>query len=70
MDVLKFNPQERQELYSIVAAILHLGNVNFTADGEGSKVANPDSLGIAANLLGVPAAQLSNGMTVRHLSIR
>jgi myosin heavy subunit len=50
-------------IFSVVAAILHLGNTTFAtgADGESSAPTNPkaaEHLGIAAELLGVPAAGL------------
>lgn len=46
MDGLNFAPDEKYSILKICAAILHLGNVQFkpNSDGTGSIVANEDGL--------------------------
>ncbi|KAJ3168219.1 hypothetical protein HDU88_001658 [Geranomyces variabilis] len=57
------------QIYQLMAAILHLGNITFQEDPERPKesctVKNQDSLEIAAELLGVAARNLESALTVR-----
>ena len=39
-DDLGFTKKEVHGLFSLIAAILHCGNIDFSPDGEGSKVSN------------------------------
>ena len=45
MDGLNFSPDEKHSILQICAAILHLGNIQFipNSDGSGSAIANEDS---------------------------
>ena len=54
-DDLGFKKSEVHGLYSLIAAILHCGNVEFSAKGEGSKVSSGSqkALKSAAQLIGV-----------------
>jgi myosin heavy subunit len=40
-------------VFSLLAAVLHVGNIEFAAQGEGSIVKNPEQLKLAADLLGL-----------------
>ncbi|KAJ2744323.1 hypothetical protein GGI20_003050 [Coemansia sp. BCRC 34301] len=54
-------------LFTVLAAVLHLGNVDFAdsrAD-EAATVRNPDDLALAAQLLGVPAAALAAALVYK-----
>ena len=44
MDGLNFSPDEKRSILQICAAILHLGNIRFipNSDGTGSVVENED----------------------------
>jgi myosin heavy subunit len=62
--VLGFEQKEIVSVWRVVAAILHLGNVEFTA-GERTKVVNTDVLARAAKLFGVEPVALSKGLSNR-----
>lgn len=51
--VLGFTPDEISALYSIVGAVLHLGNVTFSAQGDVAKITDglPISIAAKVNLL-------------------
>lgn len=53
LSVLKMGTAEMDGLFKLVSAILHLGNVTFAKNGEGSSVASEsaESVKIAASLL-------------------
>jgi hypothetical protein len=46
MDILKFTPDEKKSLLRVCAAILHLGNIVFIPndDGTGSIIQNNDGM--------------------------
>lgn len=46
MDILKFSPDEKKSLLRVCAAILHLGNIVFIPndDGTGSVIQNNDGM--------------------------
>ena len=59
-------------LLAVVAAVLHLGNVEFAADGEGSKLAGKGAsagLANAAALLRVPGDGLLTALTTRAIEV-
>ena len=67
-DALHFSPEEKKQILSIVAGILHLGNVVFQKagkNGESSAVSNKSELQIASKLLGLDTARLEKELTVR-----
>jgi len=45
-----FEDSEINEVFEIVAAILHVGNVNFKQDGNYGKIATPDIVKTAAQV--------------------
>lgn len=61
------SPEERFEVYSTVAAVLHLGNISFEEDdGEGGSVVEPsaeEALTRAADLLSVDPSELRQALT-------
>lgn len=72
MKVLKFSDEEVEFCFRTVAAILHLGNINFEETGSGvkkSKIKNPDELKHAAELFGVNANQLGKALVERIMII-
>ncbi len=40
MDVMYIERDEQSQVFRLLAGILHLGNINFKAKGEGSEVAD------------------------------
>jgi len=71
--LLGFNETQVSSIYSIMAAILHLGNISIVpassrAESESSLVKNEDpSLPIVARLLGVEAKDLSKWLVTRKI---
>jgi myosin heavy subunit len=62
---------EQRAIFCTVAAVLHIGNITFSAKGpEGSQVAGKQSVQIAARLLGIPPAPLDAGLVTRLNFIR
>jgi len=61
---------EPDGIFQTIAAILHIGNIVFAPAAEGSKIANQDSLDIAAALLEVPPQKLAEALTVRFNEIK
>lgn len=56
MAIIGLGEEEREAVLRTVAAVLHLGNINFAADGDAAVLADQDSadeLGIVADLLQV-----------------
>ena len=59
---------ELQSVYNIIAAILHLGNIEFDADDEGnSAVANDEALEVAGELFQADAELLETTLTFRNM---
>uniref|UniRef100_A0A8C5Q6D7 Myosin ID n=1 Tax=Leptobrachium leishanense TaxID=445787 RepID=A0A8C5Q6D7_9ANUR len=52
MKVIGFKPEELQTVYKILAAILHLGNLKFVADGDATLIENTKVVSLVADLLG------------------
>lgn len=62
--------EEKKSVYSVVAAVLHLGNVEFEEEGgaRGGCRVSPNSEGelqVAAGLLGVEAGELRMALVSR-----
>ncbi|EGC40078.1 class VII unconventional myosin [Dictyostelium purpureum] len=75
MNVLGLPEDKQTTIFSIISAVLHLGNIQFeksekTQGAEGSEVSNKDSLKIVAQLLNVDPAKLESCLTIRHVLIR
>jgi myosin-6 len=73
MSQMGLSTQEKFNIYSTVAAVLHLGNVNFEDDPEstkgGCKVTpkTEQSLSITAEMLGLDQRDLRNALITRIL---
>lgn len=70
LTLLGMNEDVQDEIFCILAAVLHLGDVRFTAAGEGSKVTDMTPVENAAKLLKIDAKQLAFLLTNRNLTIR
>eukprot|EP00929_Paragymnodinium_shiwhaense_P020158 TRINITY_DN13523_c0_g5_i1.p1 TRINITY_DN13523_c0_g5~~TRINITY_DN13523_c0_g5_i1.p1 ORF type:complete len:1755 (+),score=575.37 TRINITY_DN13523_c0_g5_i1:63-5327(+) len=68
---LAFEVDEQEEVFSIVAGILHLGNVTFTPDEHDTKVDadGQKALEEAARLFDCDAAALSKCMCMKRLTV-
>jgi myosin VI len=73
MDQMGLTAQDKINIYSTVAAVLHLGNINFQDDPEGTKggceviSSTEPSLTITAAMLGLDVAGLRNALITRVL---
>ena len=73
MDVLNMSAAEKEQTFRLVAAVLHMGNVDFDKDPKGqeetdSKVKNPEQIAIAAELFMVDVALLTKALCYRKIS--
>ncbi|KAH8249426.1 hypothetical protein KR032_009554, partial [Drosophila birchii] len=73
MKVLSFKPEEVWSILSLLAAILHLGNLRFTATEvanlEAAEIDDTPNLQRVAQLLGVPLAPLNAALTQRTIFV-
>ena len=72
MNDLTFSPADQTQILGLVAAVLHLGNLQFVvgADGDDSSaIANEEELEIAARLIGTDVELLHQGLTLKKVSI-
>ncbi|KAL2089906.1 hypothetical protein ACEWY4_014594 [Coilia grayii] len=71
--VLGVQSDTQMELFRILAAILHLGNINIQASGRGGDRSYIDtddrSLALFAKLLGVEGAQMAHWLCHRRLAV-
>lgn len=71
--ILGVQPEQQMELFRILAAILHLGNVNIQASGRNSDRsyidADDSSLAIFSKLLGVEDTQMAHWLCNRRLTV-
>ena len=75
MKVLGFSDAEQDGIWQTLAALLHLGNVNFELDAAGTddgcivSPASSGSLVTACRLLGVPSADMDHVLRFRELHV-
>ncbi|XP_035276926.1 unconventional myosin-VIIb-like [Anguilla anguilla] len=71
MKILTFTEKESWEIFKLLAAILHLGNVNFEGtilnNMEGCDIMNSDHFKMAAKLLEVDIHALETSLTYRSI---
>jgi len=69
--VLNFSNQEANDIFTLLSAILHLGNLKFksgkSSHSESSEVADPGLTDRIAKLLGVSKVELSEALTKRTI---
>lgn len=66
---LGFSSDETDTIWKVVAAILHIGNIEFTSDGEGSKP-SMSNVSKAASLLSVTPQELTQALSERVIAAR
>ncbi|MES1911008.1 MAG: hypothetical protein MHM6MM_003512 [Cercozoa sp. M6MM] len=69
-DDLRMSTDELRGLYAVLAAILHLSNVQFERHAEGARIKNDDSVKKSADLFGVQRAALKKRLLSRTISTR
>ncbi|XP_078345595.1 myosin-IIIb-like isoform X2 [Oculina patagonica] len=68
-DIIGFSHEEVSQLFSILAAVIHIGDIHFTEDesvshlSDKSMVSNPQVLLIVSSLLGINAVELRDALT-------
>jgi myosin-6 len=73
MDHMGLSSQDKINIYSTVAAVLHLGNINFQDDPESTKggckvtSSTEQSLNITSEMLGLNVRDLRNALITRIL---
>ncbi|KAF9093636.1 hypothetical protein BGX23_003081 [Mortierella sp. AD031] len=79
MSACGFKPRQTQHVWRLLAAILHLGNLQFSDPVSASKqstvqeaaaIRNPDVLDFIADILGVPSDKLMTTLTYKSKLIR
>ncbi len=73
MKLLKMDEEQREAVNRVLAGILHLGNVQFTeisSTSDFAKVVDSEPLGNAADMFGVTAKDLEQGLLTRDISNR
>ncbi|KAF5295154.1 hypothetical protein FQR65_LT10542 [Abscondita terminalis] len=68
LSTLEFSNADVDTLWRIVAAILHLGNVEFLTDGDKLKIKNTSVTKNVANLLKVPEDELTKSLCERVIA--
>ena len=73
MDQMGLKTQDKFDIYNTVAAVLHLGNINFQDDPESTKggckitAATERSLNITSEMLGIEQRDLRHALITRIL---
>ncbi|KAG0271069.1 hypothetical protein BGZ95_001188, partial [Linnemannia exigua] len=79
MSACGFKPRQTQHVWRLLAAILHLGNLQFSDPFSASKqstvqeaaaIRNPEVLDLIADILGVPSDKLMTALTYKSKLIR
>ncbi|KAL0597192.1 Unconventional myosin-Id, partial [Plecturocebus cupreus] len=68
MKVIGFKPEEIQTVYKILAAILHLGNLQFVVDGDTPLIENGKVVSIIAELLSTKTDMVEKALLYRTVA--
>uniref|UniRef100_A0A1B6CDD8 Myosin motor domain-containing protein n=3 Tax=Clastoptera arizonana TaxID=38151 RepID=A0A1B6CDD8_9HEMI len=68
MDVVELSKEEQEEIFSIVASVLHLGNVGFVEEEGKARITNSISVEKVAKLLGCSELDLAQALTHRTIN--
>jgi len=69
LDTVRLSKDEQAQVMSVLAGILHLGNVRFTSAAQGSRVVDADPLAQVARLTGVDEKKLERRLTHENLVV-
>ncbi|CAK9821958.1 Unconventional myosin IC [Anthophora retusa] len=67
MKTMEMTQQEQDDLFAIVASVLHMGNVGFTEEDGVAQILKPASVEAVASLLGCDVKQLAGAFTNRSI---
>lgn len=67
LTVIEFSDNEQSDMFSIIAAILHLGNIGFSEEDGLPKILKPDTVQTVSQLLGCDLRELTNALTHRTI---
>jgi myosin-7 len=75
MDILRFSEIEKNEVFDIVAGVLHFGNVKFAPEkksgqDDGSTVVNMEVLNLASKLWKIDPANIAKYLCTRNIGSR
>eukprot|EP01038_Epipyxis_sp_PR26KG_P006281 gene6281-8649_t len=75
MDILRFTTEEKSTILSIVAGVLHFGNLKFKVEknstgDDSSSIVNTDVLSHASKLWGCDPSQMEKFLTNRYIGTR
>lgn len=68
LTLLGFGPKEQNDMWRVLAAVLHLGNVNLTSQAEGTTISSKDHhLGIFCELLEIDINEMRTWLCQRRI---
>ncbi|TNM91950.1 hypothetical protein fugu_018962 [Takifugu bimaculatus] len=73
LSVIEFSESDIEDLFGIIASVLHLGNIKFDVDSEGYASLNNSSnneMHWVSKLLGIPTEVLHRGLTHRKIEAK
>ncbi|XP_004074969.2 unconventional myosin-Ih isoform X1 [Oryzias latipes] len=71
LSIIEFSESETEQLFGIIASVLHLGNIKFEANGQGyATVNNNQGMHWVSKLLGIPNQVLQQGLTHRKIEAK
>ncbi|XP_064798532.1 unconventional myosin-Ih-like isoform X2 [Oncorhynchus masou masou] len=71
LSVIEFSESNIENLFAIIASVLHLGNVTLVADSQGyATLNNSPEIHWLSKLLGIPAQVIQVGLTHRKIEAR
>ncbi|CAJ1070558.1 LOW QUALITY PROTEIN: unconventional myosin-Ih [Xyrichtys novacula] len=71
LSVIEFSESDIENLFGIIASVLHLGNIKFDADARGyASLSNYQEMHWVSKLLGIPAQVLQQGLTHRKIEAK
>ncbi|XP_059484567.1 unconventional myosin IC isoform X2 [Neocloeon triangulifer] len=71
MDVIDLSKEEQENIFTLVASILHLGNVGFTETDKGTASVNsPETISTIAKLLGCDADALTHALQQKTIEAK
>uniref|UniRef100_A0A672ZM40 Myosin IHb n=1 Tax=Sphaeramia orbicularis TaxID=375764 RepID=A0A672ZM40_9TELE len=71
LSVIDFSEGDTENLFGIIASVLHLGNIKFEADHRGyASLNNNQEMQWVSKLLGIPAQVLQQGLTHRKIEAK
>eukprot|EP01102_Stenamoeba_stenopodia_P010428 TRINITY_DN313_c0_g3_i2.p1 TRINITY_DN313_c0_g3~~TRINITY_DN313_c0_g3_i2.p1 ORF type:complete len:1264 (+),score=385.55 TRINITY_DN313_c0_g3_i2:434-4225(+) len=70
MNVIGITAAEQKSIFRLLAAILWLGNIDFTESGDKASVSDANTLDFVASLMGIPSPFLKNALEIREMETK